>query len=69
MSGEKPFFIKATVIEISQWNKVIIVKAVNGYSYNIYPDTPGISFNEIKLDQIIEIEITNRLTRVWSTKQ
>ena len=69
MSVERPIFIKGKVVEVSPWHPLIIVKGVNGNVYHIRKDTPGIKFEDIKLDQILEIEITSRLTRVWSTRK
>jgi hypothetical protein len=69
MSVERPFFIKCKVVEVSPWHPLVIVKGINGNVYHIRNDTPGIKFEDIELDMIIEIEITSRLTRVWSTRK
>ena len=69
MAAERPFFIKGKVVEVSLWHPLIVIKGVNGYLYHVHNDTPGIRFEDIKLNQVLEIEITSQLTRVWSTRK
>ena len=66
MSGELPFFIEGKVAQML--TGCAYIKVDNGNVYVINPMTPGIKFKEIKLGQTIEIEVTNRLTRVFSAR-
>lgn len=68
MAGERPFFIEGKVVEMPPGLPIATVKVVNGNLYTIRDSTPGISFKEIRLDQIIEIEITTQLNRVLSAR-
>lgn len=68
MAGERPFFIQGKVVEIPIGYSTATVKVVNGNIYTVNNDTPGINFKEIKLDQIIELEVTTRLNRVLSAR-
>ena len=66
MSGELPFFIEGKVVEILPGFPIATVKVVNGNIYTIHNDTPGIRFEDVKLDQRIRLEVTTRLNRVLS---
>lgn len=68
MAGEIPFFIEGKVVEILPGFPVATVKVVNGNIYNIHNDTPGIRFEDVKLNQIIRLEVTTRLNRVLSAR-
>ena len=68
MPREIPFFIKGVVVDILPGYPIATIKVVNGNLYSINNDTPGIKFENIRLDQIIEIEITTRLNRVLSAR-
>lgn len=68
MAGERPFFIEGKVVEMPPGYPIATVKVVNGNLYTIHNDTPGIDFRKVKLDQIIELEVTTRLNRVLSAR-
>ena len=64
MSGEIPFFIEGRVAQML--SGCAYIKVDNGNVYVINPLTPGLNFKELELGQKIMVEITNRLTRVFS---
>jgi len=68
MPGEIPFFIRGKVTEIRPGNKTAIVKVPNGNTYHVTPDTPGIRFEKLSKDLIVECEVTTMLTRVLSAR-
>ena len=67
MPGELPFFIVGKVVDLSVPN-LAIVKVSNGNLYNVNSYTPGIEFNKLSKGDLVELEITNALTRVFSAK-
>lgn len=66
MPGVLPFFIEGRVSEILSGHAYI--KVDNGNVYTVNPQTPGINFKELKLRQVVELEVTDRLTRVFSAR-
>jgi hypothetical protein len=68
MPGEKPFFLNATVTEVSLSHNIAYARVINGNVYNLKPDTPGLDFSKLKKGQIVEIEITTKLVRVLSAR-
>lgn len=64
MPGELPFFVKGYVAVLL--HSMALVKTKTGYIYELFPDTEGLEFNKIVLDDIVECEVTSRLTRVLS---
>lgn len=67
MPGEIPFFIVGKVVDLSVPN-LAIVKVVNGNLYNVNSNTPGVEFSKLSKGQLVELEITNALTRVFSAR-
>lgn len=68
MAGEKPFFIRAQIVDIPPGQDIALVKVINGSLYTITCKTPGIKFDQLTHLQILEIEITTRLGRVFSAR-
>jgi hypothetical protein len=68
MPGEFPFFIRGKITEIMPGNKTAIVKVSNGNTYHVTPNTPGIEFDRLVKDLIVECEVTTMLTRVLSAR-
>ena len=67
MPGEFPFFIVGKVVDLSVPN-LAIVKVENGNLYNVNSYTPGIEFSKLTKGTLVELEVTNTLTRVFSAK-
>lgn len=67
MPRETPFFIIGKIVEILP-QEIIIVKVPNGNIYHITPSTPGIVFDRLVVNLIMECEVTTMLTRVLSAR-
>ena len=68
MPGVKPFFIEARIVDVPPGYNVAYAKVVNGNVYTLRIDTPGIDVKKLKKDQLVEIEITEKLIRVLSAR-
>lgn len=66
MPGVFPYFIEGRVSQIFSGHAYI--KVDNGNVYTINPQTPGTNFRDLKVGQIVEVEVTDRLTRVFSAR-
>lgn len=67
MPGEFPFFIVGKVVDTTM-SQIVLVRVINGNVYHLIPSTPGIKFEELKRDQLIELEVTTMLVRVLSAR-
>lgn len=68
MPREIPFFIRGKVAEIMPGYRTAIIRVPNGNIYHVTPNTPGIDFDRLKMDLIVECEVTTILTRVLSAR-
>lgn len=68
MPGVIPYHVIGTVTRVPEGAGIAYAKVSNGNVYYLYPTTPELKFNELKVGQIIELEITNEVTRVFSAR-
>jgi hypothetical protein len=68
MPGVIPFHIIGTVAKVPEGAGIAYAKVQNGNVYYLYPHTPGLDFSKLKVGQIIELEVTNEVTRVFSAR-
>lgn len=61
-----PFWITGEVKILIQ--NEAYVRVPNGNVYLIRSTTPGIEFSKLRIGTIVDIEITDRLDRVYSAK-
>jgi|AntAceMinimDraft_6_1070360.scaffolds.fasta_scaffold322555_1 hypothetical protein len=66
MPGEIPFFIEGRIVEILPNSEMALVKVLNGNIYHLFPYTPGIIFDSLRLEQTVRLEVTSALARVLS---
>jgi hypothetical protein len=68
MPGERPFFVVGVVAEIAVTHPFATINAPNGYYYHIHNDTPGIRFEDLRVGQRIQLEVTSMVVRVLSAR-
>ncbi len=66
MAGVFPHWIAGEVKILLQ--DEAYVRVPNGNVYTLHRTTPGINFSQLRVGLIIEIEITDRLDRVYSAR-
>jgi len=68
MPGEIPFWVEGEVKLIIDHAGEAYVKVPTGNVYLLTPYTPGVEFSKLKIGTKVLIEITTRLTFVYSAK-
>ena len=68
MPGEIPFFVEGVVARINEFERTAYIKHKNGNVYHVFPFTPGVVFEELKIGVRVQVEITNVLTKVYSAR-
>jgi len=68
MPGEIPYFIEGKVVDISIPYRTAYVKVENGNVYHLFPHTPDLEFENLRIGTIVECEITSALIRVLSAR-
>lgn len=63
-----PYWVTGEIKILLQHAGEAFVKIPNGNVYSLTPSTPGIEFNKLTVGTVVEIEITNRLDRVYSAR-
>ena len=60
-----PYWITGEVKILIQHEREAFVKVPNGNIYPLRPSTPGIKFEDLQLGMTVEIEVTDRLGKVY----
>lgn len=68
MPGEVPYFVEGYVVKVAEMLNTAYVKVSNGNLYHVFPFTPGIDFEKLKVDKKVLLEVGSRLDRVYSAK-
>ncbi len=68
MPGLIPFYIIGTVARVPPGAGIAYAKVSNGNVYYLYPNTPGLDFSKLQIGQMIELEVTNEVIRVYSAR-